>query len=77
MDTFLAHGKCQSLPPHEDALSLAEAVSEFFIICDILSELSQYPKEMICPPIQSLLKLSAVKLMAFTRATEEEILSIM
>ena len=30
MDSLLGHGKCKSLPPYEDALSLAEAFSEFF-----------------------------------------------
>ena len=31
VDSLLGRGKCKSLPPYEDALSLAEAFSEFFI----------------------------------------------
>ena len=49
VDSLLGRGKCKSLPPNEDAFSLAEAFSEFFItkiqkIRDILSELSRLPK---------------------------------
>ena len=65
--------------------SLAEAFSEFsefFIIKiqkirDILTKLSQSTKEMTCPPIQPLLKPSAVTLETFTPTTKEEIISIM
>ena len=82
VDSLLGRGKCNSLPPYEDALSLAEAFSEFFItkiqkMRDILSELSRSTKEMTCPPIKSLLKPSAVTLETFTPTTEEEIISIM
>ena len=82
MDSLLGRGKCKSLPPYKDVLSLAEAFSEFFItkiqkIRDILSELSQSTKEMTCPPIKSLLKPSAVTLETFTPTTEEEIILIM
>ena len=59
VDSLLGHGKCKSLLPYEDALSLAEDFSKFFItkiqkIRDILSELSRSTKEMTCPPIKSL-----------------------
>ena len=82
MDSLLGRGKCQSLPPYEDALNLADAYSEFFItkiqkIRDILSELSQSTKEMTCPPIKSLLKPYAVTLETFTPTTKEEIISIL
>ena len=61
VDSLLGRGKCRSLPPYDDSLSLAEAFSEFFItkiqkLRDILSELSQSTKEMTCPPIKSLFK---------------------
>ena len=82
VDSLLGRGKCKSLPPYEDALSLAEAFREFFITkiqkkCDILSELSRSTKEMTCPPIKSLLKPSLVTLETFTPTTKEEIISIM